>query len=308
MKIIFVGTPEFGAAILENLTDAGYKPALIITETDKPTGRKQIFTPSVVKTTAQKYGLPILQPDKIGNCKLEIENLKPDLIIVVAYGKILPKSILNIPKYGCLNIHPSLLPKYRGPSPIQETILRGDDETGVTIILMNERMDEGPIVSSSKVKVQNSKVNYIELHNQLAELGEKLLVETIPKWINGEIKAEPQDDSKASYTKIIKKEDGRIDWTESAEIIERQIRAFNPWPSSFTDFEGKNLKILKAEILDQGGNFKSGEIFLTKDKKIGVQTGKNCLVIEELQLAGKNRMTAKEFLNGYKNLVGTILG
>ena len=213
----------------------------------------------------------------IKNCKLKIENYRPDLIIVAAYGQILPKEILDIPKYGCLNVHPSLLPKYRGPSPIQAAILNGDNEAGVTIINMTEKVDAGPIISNSKFKIQNSKLTYKELHDELAKLGAKLLLKTIPEWIAGKIKPKTQDETKATYTKIIKKEDGRIDWKKPAEYIERQVRALNPWPGTYTFYKSKILKILKTEIIN--------------DK----------LIIKEVHLAGKKPMSFEDFFRGHND-------
>jgi len=279
-KIIFFGTPEFGKIILEGLIKNNYKPILVVTNPDKPTGRKQLLNPPPVKLVAQKYNLSLLQPEKIKSCKLEIEKLKPDLIILAAYGKIIPKEILKIPKYGCLNVHPSLLPKYRGPSPIQATILNGDIETGVTIILMDEKIDHGPIVSVSKFKIQNSKFNYQELSKKLAHIGVKLLVKTIPKWIAGKIKAKPQKEKMASYTKIIKKENGQIDWSKSNQEIERQIRAFYPWPGAFT-FLKKNDKKIMIKIL---------EAEISKDNK---------LIIKKVQPEGKKPMNFEDFKRGH---------
>ncbi|XOB41751.1 MAG: methionyl-tRNA formyltransferase [Candidatus Nealsonbacteria bacterium] len=315
MKIIFIGTPEFGVIILEELIKANFKPVLIVTVPDKPVGRKQIITPPPVKNSAKKYNIPVLQPEAIFNLKSEILNLKPDLIIVCAYGQIIPNDILDIPQYGCLNIHPSLLPEYRGSSPIQYTILNGDKETGVTIILMTEKLDQGKVISNFQFPISNEKITYPELSQKLAELGAKLLLETIPKWINGEIEPKPQDDSRATYTKILKKEDGKIDWKKPAESIERQIRAFQPWPGSFSEFQISNqksqkLKILKADILKQTKNGPfgvPGKTFLAPNDKIAVQTGKDFLVIEKLQLEGKKTMSSEEFLRGHLKFIGLVL-
>jgi len=243
MNIIFLGTGEFGTTILQGLVKNNYKPILV----------------HDFKKT---------------------EKLKPDLVIVASYGKIIPKKILEIPKYGCLNVHPSLLPKYRGPSPIQTTILNGDKKTGVTIILMDEKIDHGPIISNSKFEIRNSKLTYGELNVKLAKLGVKLLIETIPKWIRGEIKIKPQDHSKATYTKILKREDGKIDWSKSAQEIERQVRAFNPWPGTFTFIKHKN-KTLRIKVL---------EADISKDNK---------LIIKKLQPEGKKAMSFEEFKRGY---------
>jgi methionyl-tRNA formyltransferase len=318
MNIIFFGTPDFGAVILEGLIK-NYKPVLVITEPNKPTGRKQTLTPPPVKVLAQKYNLPVLQPEKIRNLELEIRNLSPDIIITASYGQILPKEILDIPKYGCLNIHPSLLPKYRGSSPIQTAILNGDKETGISIILMNEKIDAGPIVASSKY-TPLSNMNHKELEEELAEAGLGLLLKTIPKWINGEIKPMPQDESKATYTTTLTREDGKIDWSKSADEIERQIRAFCPWPGVFTSLKLKTqnskrkttaqnlkLKILEASIEKDGTDKQPGEVFLTKDGKIAVRAGQNCLILQRLQLEGKKPMLAEDFLHGHPEFIGTIL-
>ena len=315
VKIVFMGTPLFGAIILENLVKTPYKPILVITAPDKPKGRKQISTPPPVKVVAQKYSILIEQPNKIEDCKLKIKNLKPDLGIVAAYGQMLPKTILDIPKYGFLNVHPSLLPRWRGPSPIQYTILSGDKKIGVTINLISEKMDQGDIVAQREWKIENGKeqmgkINSEELSKKLAELGSELLIETIPKWIAGEIKPKPQDHSKATYTKILKKEDGKIDWSKSAHEIERQIRAFYPWPGSFCSWDGKRMKVLKAEVLKCTKTCPKGVLgktFLAPDDKIAVQTGKDFLVITELQLEGKKPMSSEDFLNGHPDFIGTIL-
>jgi methionyl-tRNA formyltransferase len=313
-KIVFMGTPEFGAVILEGLLKGGYEPVLVVTETDKPVGRKQIITPPPVKIAAEKFNISIEQPEEIKNLKLKIKNLKPDLGIAAAYGKIIPKDILDIPKYGFINIHPSLLPKYRGPSPIQAAILNGDKETGVSIILMNEKMDSGDIISNSKFKIQNSNLTCTELHNKLAESGTELLLETIPKWIKGEIKPVPQDESKATYTKILTKEDGRIDWKKTAEELERRVRAFDPWPGTHTFWQAMNneiirVKILKARVYQSPANktYPIGKVLVVPQNEIGVQCGEDFLVVEKLQMEGRGIMNSEEFLRGHPDFAGAIL-
>ncbi len=341
LRIIFFGTSEFSAIILEKLIKADMKPVLVVTQPDKPVGRKQLLTASLIKLAAQKYSIPLLQPKKIqdtlrlhsgqarypSNSLLskrvealesrasKIRDTNPDLIVLAAYGSIIPREILDIPKYGALNVHPSLLPKYRGPSPVQCTILNGEEETGVTIMLMDEQIDHGPILANTRCKIRDTRYAYEELHNKLAQIGAELLIETIPQWIEGKIKPMPQDEAKATYTKRLTREDGRIDWKNSAEYIERQVRAFLPWPSAYANFKMKNekvktMKILKADIQKQNSEEESrqtGETFLTAGGKFAVQTGKDILVIEELQLEGGKRMPAREFLLGHKNFVGTIL-
>jgi len=290
----------------------------VVTQPNKKIGREQkkIYTP--VKKIALEYKIPVLQPGKISdpNCIQEIKDLNPDLIVVAAYGQILPKEILEIPKYGCINIHASLLPKYRGASPIQAAILNGDKETGVTIMLMDEKMDHGKLVKSSrrrqsgygasatKFKVQKD-ITFSELHDKLAKMGAELLVEILPEWFSGQIKPKAQDESKATYTKILKKQDGRINWNKSAEVIERQIRAFTPWPGSFCFWNSKRLKIIKAKVLNIS-KVELGKVYEIGDK-IAVQTEENMLELERIQLEGKREMDIKEFLRGYSEFVGTKL-
>jgi len=310
LKIIFIGTPEFGAVILRELILNKLKPVLVITAPDKPRGRRQMVLPPIVKIVAEKYNIPVLQAEKIATLKKEISKVDPDLIIVAAFGQIIPKTILKIPKYGCINVHPSLLPKYRGPAPIKFVILNGEKETGVTITLMTEKIDNGPIIAAEKFIINNKKITSKELERDLARLGAKLLIKTIPKWIKGEIQPQPQDESNATYTKLLKKEAGKIDWSKSAQEIERQIRAFDPWPSSFCEANGKVLKIWRASVLKQtkkGPKGPLGKTFLAPDNKIAVQCGKDFLVIEELQIEGKKRTKVEDFLKGNINFVGTIL-
>lgn len=313
-KIIFIGTPKFGAIILDGLIQDNLKPVLVVTAPDKPVGRKQILTPSPVKVLAEKYEISVLQSKKLLTAARELSAVNPDLIIVAAYGQILPKEILEIPKYGSLNLHPSLLPRWRGASPVQSTILAGDKETGTTIILMDKKMDHGPIIAGGKLRIKNEKWTYRKLEEELANLGAELLIKTIPKWIKKEIKPAVQDEADATYTKIIKKEDGKIDWKKPAQEIERQIRAFEKWPGSFC-FWPKNgqkirLKILKAETLIQSshGPFGAlGKTFQASNNKIAVQTGKDFLIIEELQPESKKPQRSEDFLRGHPDFVGIIL-
>lgn len=283
LKIIFIGTPKFGAIILEGLIKAGYRPILVITETDKPAGRKKTITSPPVKILAAKHGIEIIQPEQIQGAKIpacrqtgKIQNLKPDLIIVAAYGQILPKEILEIPKYGCLNVHPSLLPKYRGATPVQSAILNGDKETGATIMLMDKGVDTGPIVNQRKTAIGPNETHQ-ELHNRLAILSSELLIDTIPDWLKGEIKSKPQNENEATYAKILSKEDGLIDWQKSPRELDRQIRALNPWPGTYAFWQKKRVKVLKAR--------------LENDK----------LIIEQVQPEGKKPMSFEDYKRGYVN-------
>jgi len=258
MKYLFFGTPEFAAIILEKLINAGFIPSAVVCNPDKPTGRKKIITPPLTKLLAIKYNIPVLQPEvlSIFNFQFSISNF--DFFIVASYAKILPKEILEIPRFGTIGVHPSFLPKYRGPSPIQAAILNEEQETGVTLFLLDEKVDHGPVLENRKQKIENSD-NYKTLHNKLAELGGDLLIETIPKFLREEIKSQPQDESQATYTKKFSAEDGFVgfkdlekaqkDGGQIAIEVERKIRALNPEPGVWTIKDGKRMKILEAELM-----------------------------------------------------------
>ncbi len=308
-KIVFMGTPIFAEIILKKLIATKWKPELVITAPDKPMGRKQIITPPPVKILSKKEKIPIIQPVEIIEAQSQLNYLSPDSIIVSAYGKILPKAILDIPRLGCINIHPSLLPKYRGPSPIQTTILNGDKESGVTIILMNQAMDEGPIIAQKKITLKGNETKQT-LNEKLAKLGGSLLIKTLPLYFKNKIIPYPQPNIDVSYTRLITKKDGLIYWHKKAEEIERQIRAFNDWPGAYTFLKIKdkkiNIKILESEIMPCQNNYQYGTCFYNDRKEWAVQTGKDCLIIKKIQPAGKKLMDAKDFLNGHPDVIGKI--
>ncbi len=294
--------------------------ALVISEPDKPRGRGLKLTPPPIKLLSQKDNLPILQPKNLTDILSELEKSKPDLFVVAGYGQILPKEILAIPKYGALNIHPSLLPKYRGPSPIQTVILKGERETGITIIKMDEKLDHGPIVFQKSISLKPPETT-LSLSEKLANLSAKLLPEVISKYIKGELKPTPQKESGATYTQLIKKEDGKINWSKEVTQIEREIRAYCPWPGSYTFWQQKTknknqksqklIKIKKASILHPhigcSQNQNPGYVFLTSSKKLAVNCGQGSLEIKRLQLEGKKEMAASEFLKGYSKIIGSVL-
>lgn len=317
-KYIFFGTPQFAVIILEALIKAGYTPALVITAPDKPKGRGQKLTSPPVKILSEKYDIPVMQPPRLNDQSVRerIVAVAPDLLIVAAYGKIIPKIILDVPRKGGVNVHPSLLPRYRGPSPIQAAILNGDATTGVTVMLMDEEMDHGPILAQRIFReVQppagglTSQYTTENLSEKLAELGAELLIETIPKWLNGEITPKKQDHEKATYTKIITKEDGRIDWHKSAEEIERMVRAYTPWPSAWTlmrDTKSRAKKDVRVKILkvydNKNKNDKNAEkpgTILKQNSDLLVACGSGLLTVEKLQVEGKKSMSGAEFLNAY---------
>lgn len=290
VKFVFFGTPEFATIILEKLTKSDYKPTAVFRDPKEP-----------ISVLIKK-----------------IKNLKPDLAIIAAYGKILPKEILEIPRLGFINVHPSLLPKYRGASPIQYAILNGEKETGVTIMKIDEEMDHGPVLAYGKWLIANGD-NYESLSKKLAELGAELLIKILPDYISGKIKVTPQEHDKATYTKIIKKKDGKIDWTNSAVEIERMTRAYYPWPSAWTLLQqvtsdkkqvSKIIKIIEAETMLQYSDvlkYLPGKVFLTDKKEMAVKCGQDILIIKKIQLEGGKILAAKDFLNGHKDFIGSIL-
>jgi len=286
MKIIFIGTSQFAAPILENLIKNDYLIEAVITAPDKPAGRKQEITPLPVKESATKLKLKIFQPEKISAISQKISILKPDLIILASYGQIIPKNILAIPKFGCLNLHPSLLPKYRGPSPIQTAILNGDQFTGLTIMLMDEKIDRGPIIAQKKITLAPED-NSQTLERKLAQAAANFLIEILPQYLQGKIKPQPQDERQVSYTKILTRQDGQIDWNKSAKEIARMVRAFYPWPGAWTNFNGKRVKILKAKAVE-------------KKQEATRPTNQGFLLLEIVQPAGKKQMTGEEFFRGHR--------
>lgn len=300
IRLIFMGTPEFSLLGFQNLiNEPSFDIVGVFTQTDKPVGRKQIMTPPPVKQLALEYGLNVFQPEKIKDELENIKNLKPDLIVVIAYGKIIPQSILDIPSYGCINVHASLLPKYRGAACLNAPILNGDTETGVTIMQMEAGLDTGPILRQAKMKLEGRET-LEDVHDELSVLGAELLTPTLKDFMAGNIKPQIQDESRASYIKTLSKEDGRIDWKKSAIEIERMVRAYNPWPGTYALDGEKIVKIISVnpEIL-KTNEHKIGEVFMA-DNNLAVQCGQDSLVILKLQTAGKKIMTSEEFLRGNK--------
>lgn len=310
IKIIFIGTSDFGRPALQSVfTDPLFHIQCLITQPDKKSGRQQVLTPSPLKLEAQKIGLPVLQPEIISAAQPEIKKFIPDLIIVAAYAQIIPESVLAIPRFGCLNLHASLLPKCRGAACIQGAILNGDDKTGVTIMKMDKNLDTGPILAQAAIPIgQNDNTGII--FDKLSVLAAEMLIPTIKKYIAGKIKLVAQNEKDKSYFKILKKQDGRITWQKPAVIIERFIRAMNPWPGAFSYFEHDNnimLKIIETEALPRKINQnKPGTLFIHKNELL-LQCGQDALAIKKLQPAGKNIITAADFIRGYKNYIGKIL-
>ena len=299
LQIIFMGTAELSCASLEKLAgDKNFSITAVVTQPDKPKGRDLKLQCSPVKILAQKLNLPVLQPAKARDELFisPLRKLQPDLIVVVAYGQILPQSILDLPKFGCVNVHTSLLPKYRGAAPIQSAILNGEIETGVTIMKMDAGLDTGEIISQTRTPILPED-NSQTLHDRLAQLGADLLVKTIPDFVAGKIQPQPQTKEGVSYAAKIKKEDGKIDWNLSAQEILNRLRAFTPWPGAFTFLENSLLRIWKAETVERSGH--AGEILWADKNGIVIACGKNALRILELQREGGRRMSVQEFLAGH---------
>ncbi len=308
MKIVFMGTPDFSVPVLEALVQAGHEVAAVVTQPDKPKGRGKAVLMTPVKEKALELGLPVLQPARIRNPEViaELRGLKPDLMVVVAFGQILSQEVLDIPAYGCVNIHASLLPGYRGSAPIQWVIINGERETGVTTMMMDAGIDTGDMLEKAVVPIEADETGG-SLHDKLSVLGAKLIISTIEKIQDGTIVRTPQDDSKANYVKMLDKTLGDIDWSMDAEAIERLIRGLNPWPSAYTRWNGKMLKIWRAEVLPAEYPGQPGEVVAVDKKQILVKTGKGTLSLKELQPEGKKRMDVDAFLRGYPVELHTVL-
>lgn len=296
-KIVFIGTTEFGIPTLEKLKD---QLVLVVTQPDKPAGRSQKLTPPPVKVWAEKNNIQVAQSEKILNLKSLILNLEPDLSIVAAYGQIIPQEILDIPKYGSINIHGSILPKYRGASPIQAAIANGDSETGITLIKMDDKMDHGPIIATRTVKI-DSRDTYTTLHAKLAFVAAELVQEILSQDKLEEIKFQEQQHDKATFVNLLSKQDGKINWSRPAIEIDRKIRAYNPEPGTWTTLGGKVVKILEAEVMPDHKIELPGKLYVANGQLL-VKCLDHGLVLKKVKPEGKNEMTGKDFLNGLKNL------
>lgn len=310
MKVVFMGTPDFAVGTLEAIVGAGHEVAAVVTQPDKPKGRGGVMAMSPVKECALRHGLTVLQPLKARSPEFidEIKAINPDVIVVVAFGQIIPSEIIHMPKYGCINVHASLLPKYRGASPIQWTVLDGCEYSGVTTMLMDEGIDTGDILETATVKLDEKETGG-SLFDRLSLVGAKLLVETLDKAEAGQLHPVKQDDSQSSYVRMMDKSFGLMDFTQPVEVLERKVRALNPWPSAFTHMDEKLLKIWDATVI-KDSSVKAGDYGKVKTD------GKTCfmvacdggyLSVNELQLEGKKRMKVEDFLRGYSIKEGTVL-
>ncbi|PSL42205.1 methionyl-tRNA formyltransferase [Planomicrobium soli] len=306
-KIVFMGTPAFSAPILRMLVEEGYEVISVVTQPDRPVGRKKVMTPTPVKEEAIRLGLPVYQPEKLKNPEeLQVVlDMAPDLVITAAFGQILPSALLEAPKLGAINVHASLLPAYRGGAPIHQAIIDGQTETGVTIMYMVDRLDAGDIISQVTVPIQKQDHTGI-LFDKLSEAGTELLKATLPSIIDGTNERIPQNEEQVTYARNISREQERIDWSKSTLEIYNQVRGLHPWPVAYTSYNEANLKIWWAEEASSHKTGKPGEVLEMADDTILVQTGNGVLAIKELQPAGKKRMLAKDYLKGPKIQAGDL--
>jgi methionyl-tRNA formyltransferase len=307
-RIIFVGTPKFSVPSLKTLIeDSRFEVVAVITQPDMPAGRSLTLTPSPIKILAQNYGLQIFQPPKISQINDQIRELEIDALVVVAYAQIIPESTLALPKFGCVNVHGSLLPKYRGASVLQAPIINGDEVTGVTIMVMDKTLDTGPILRQAEYTITATETAD-SLAGVLSNLGAKILPDALFGYLQGNIKPQTQDNNLANYVGRMEKKDGIIDWQSSATEIERFIRAMTSWPSAWTWIKGKQLKILEVDkTVIEINSQKPGKTFLY-NSCLAVQCGTDSLLVRRLQLEGKKPMTSEEFIRGYKDFIGSVLG
>lgn len=305
MKIIYMGTPDFAVPALKSLASSEHEVCAVFTQPDKPRGRKMILTPPEVKVCAQSLNIPVYQPEsmKNGDALEIIGRYNPDVIVVAAYGKILPKAVLDAPKFGCVNIHGSLLPKYRGAAPIQQSVLNGDRVTGITTMLMDVGLDTGNILLTEETQIGENETSG-ELFDRLAELGGNLILKTLSALEKGEITPKKQDESLATHTSKIDKSLCPIDFSKSAFEVHNKVRGLNPWPVATTKIGGKNVKVYSTRLCLKSG--KNGEVISTKP--LVVACGEKSVEILELQPEGKKRMTADAFLAGHKLEIGDIIG
>jgi methionyl-tRNA formyltransferase len=311
MNLVFCGTPQFAVPTLDALAQAGHNLRLAVCQPDRPSGRGQRVGVPAVKQRASELGIPTAQPEKIKSnesFRAQLESLKPQAIVVVAYGRILPRWMLDLPPLGALNVHGSLLPKYRGAAPIQWAIAQGERETGITIIRIDEGLDTGAILLQQKIAIAEDDTA-VTLAPRLAEIGARLMVESLQRLEQGSLEAIPQDHSQATLAPLLKKEDGRMDFSLPARIIYNRLRGFQPWPGAFTSWRGKNLQIIAATALPAGAELTpQGRIRVLHGRLLAGCGQDTSLEVLELQPEGKKRMSAREFINGYRIQGGESLG
>lgn len=309
MNIVFMGTPDFAASILKSIYEAGHNITAVVTQPDKPKGRGKEMAVSAVKEYALSVGLPVFQPERIKaeDSVAKLREFPADIFVVAAFGQILSKEILEMPKYGCINAHASLLPKYRGASPIQWAIMKGESESGVTMMQMDEGLDTGDMLTKVVVPITNEDTGE-SLHDKLSEAGAKLCVETLELIEAGNITPVKQPKECDSYAKLLNKQMGELDFTKSASELELLVRAFTPWPGTYTHIDGKMLKVLSAYVIDDNVSKNPGTIIKVSGDGLEIACGSGILVATKVQLEGKKKMSVHDFLLGYKINEGTALG
>ena len=309
LRVVFMGTPAFAVPALDALSDASCEIVGVYTQPDRRAGRGRRLAASPVKQTAIERGLPVFQPASLrrdADAREHIASLQPDIIVVVAYGLFLPAKTLAVPPLGALNIHPSLLPKHRGPSPVASAILQGDGTTGVTLMQLDEGMDSGPIIAQRETPIGADETAET-LTSRLFEMGARLLVDTLPQWRTGEIAAAPQVEADATITSLLSRQDGAIDWGQPAIQIARQVRAYYPWPGSFTHWNGRQLKIHRATAVDTLNGSVPGTV-VELPQGVGVATGEGALLLRRVQMEGRQAQNIEDFARGYRDFMGSMLG
>lgn len=309
MRIIFMGTPEFAVQVLEAIVKAGHEVVGVYTQPDKPKGRGKSMQYTPVKEKAVEYNIPVFQPEQVRKPEVveQMKKLKPEAIVVVAFGQILPETILNLPPLGCINVHASLLPKYRGAAPIQRVIIDGEKESGVTTMYMAKGLDTGDMIEKMVVPIEPKETGGT-YHDKLAAAGAQLCLSTLQKLADGTAPRIPQDDELSCYAHMLNKSMGELDFQKPAEELERLIRGLNPWPSAYTRLEGKTLKIYEADVIEEEGTAEPGTVTAVDKKSFTVQCNPGALRITSLQLEGKKRMETAAFLLGYRISTGMQLG
>lgn len=308
MRVIFMGSPEFALPTLERLIESPYEVVAVYTQPDRPAGRGRRVQPPPAKLLAERYGIPVHQPERV-SAPGEVERLRrlePDVVVIAAYGQILKPSVLAVPRRGTVNVHASLLPRWRGASPVTAAILAGDAETGVSIMLVEPELDAGPVLAQAREPIHHDDTAGT-LAARLAQRGADLLLDTLPAWLEGRIHPVPQDGRLATYAPAVSKEDARINWTREASFIERQVRAYHPWPTAHTTLRGQPLRIFRARVSSETGPEPPGAVVPAQDG-FAVRCGQGTLVVLEAQLPGRRPLPASELLRGRRDLPGATLG
>ena len=307
-QVVFMGTPDFAVPVLEAL-DKEHHVAGVVTQPDRPAGRGRRLTPSPVKEAALDHSLPLFQPRSLRTPEAvtQLEAWGPEVIVVAAFGQILKQNVLDLPPHGCLNVHASLLPRWRGAAPVPAAILAGDEVTGVTIMQMDAGLDTGPILTQREERIRSDDT-HVTLEKRLAKLGAELLIETLSAYLTGDLSPQPQPEEGVTYAQQLRKEDGRLDWSLPAVDLDRRVRAFTPWPGAFTTWHGRRLKVLRAAtLLDWRVDVPTGTVVAQADRT-AVAAGEGALLLDEVQLAGKRPMDIASFIRGQRDFVGSRLG